>query len=405
MRKFNFLVLLLIVAACNAPQEVSVEQQANELHKRILTLDTHCDTPLNLGDEGYDIGKRNNFDSSRTRVDFVRMQEGEMDAMFFAVFIGQGKRDSLGLSGAKNRAIRITDMLDSVLDRYSEMAELAITAGDAYTIEKKNKRAIYYGMENGYPIGKDISLIDYFYERGIRYITLSHSWNNDICDSSTDTVAEHNGLSKFGEQVVGRMNQKGMLVDVSHISDSAFYDVINLSKTPVIASHSCARALCDHPRNMNDEMLKKLAENGGVIQLCILSSYLVEPPKDAKRDSAFAVLREKYKSYGSMSEEEKKEARKEWRATQEKYPEPLATVADAIDHIDHIVKLIGIDYVGIGTDFDGGGGLSDCKDVSEIKNITLELLKRGYSEEDIEKIWGGNFMRVFRQVEEYSSKM
>jgi len=403
MRKLLFVLLLTIIVLSNACTSEE-EEKMLALHKKILTVDTHCDTPLNLGDTKYDIGKRNNFDSTHTRVDFVRMQEGGMDAMFFAIFIGQGNRDSLGNEMAKNRAIHIADMLDSVLVKYSDMAQKAVSPNDAYEIEKNGKRAIYYGLENGFPIGKDISLIDYFFERGVRYITLSHSWNNDICDSSTDTIAEHNGLSDFGEQVVQKMNQKGMLIDVSHISDSAFCDVIKLSKTPVIASHSCAKALCNHPRNLSDELLKKLAENGGVIQMCILSSYVINDPQNENREKQFMALRTKYKNYSTMSPDEQKKAHEEWDKLDKQFPEKLATVSQAVDHIDHIVKLIGIDHVGIGTDFDGGGGLADCRDVSEIANITRDLVKRGYSESDIEKIWGGNFMRVFNQATDYAKK-
>lgn len=395
---FAIALAFAFITACNTVPKQTVEQQAAILHDTILTVDTHCDTPLNLRDENYDIGKRNNIDSTRTRVDFVRMEEGKMDAMFFAIFVGQGERDSIGNQKAKNTAIHIANMLDSVLTKYNKLAVKAYTPDDAYRIEDENKRAIYYGLENGFPIGNDLSLIDYFYNRGVRYITLSHSWNNDICDSSTDSITEHNGLSKFGEQVVKRMNEIGMIIDVSHISDSAFCDVIEVSDKPVIASHSCAKALCDHPRNLNDDLLKKLAENGGVIQLCFVSSYLIDTPENTKRDSAFKAIRNKYKNYGTLPEEEKQKARKEWSETDLKYPEKLATVAQAVDHIDHIVNLIGIDHVGIGTDYDGGGALLNCRDVSEIENVTLELMKRGYSAEDIQKIWGGNFMRVFREV-------
>jgi membrane dipeptidase len=202
---------------------------------------------------------------------------------------------------------------------------------------------------------------------------------------------------------VKEMNRLGMLIDVSHISDSAYFDVLKLSKTPVIASHSSARAICDNPRNFSDEMLYALKENGGVIQICILSDYVKTPPSYPERDSAFQALREKYNHFEGLTEEQYNQAGKDWRALGRKYPKELATVANAVDHIDHVVKTIGIDYVGIGTDFDGGGGLKDCKDASELKNITLELLKRGYSKEEIKKIWGENFLRVFRAVESKAS--
>jgi len=201
------------------------------------------------------------------------------------------------------------------------------------------------------------------------------------------------------------MNKIGMIVDVSHISDKSFYDVLEVTRAPVIASHSCARAVCDNPRNLSDDMLLKLKENGGVIQLCILSSYIKETEPNPEREAAFDKLREKYKNFENLSREERAKAREEWREISRKYPRKLATVSDAVDHIDHIVKTIGIDYVGIGTDFDGGGGLKDCYDVSEMPNITKELVKRGYDKEDIRKIWGGNFIRVFKEVNRVADEM
>jgi len=211
---------------------------------------------------------------------------------------------------------------------------------------------------------------------------------------------EYNGLSDFGIEVVKEMNRLGMMVDVSHISDSSFYDVITHSRVPVIASHSCARALCDHPRNLNDDMLLKLADNGGVIQMCILSDYVKEPDPNPERDSIFRAIREKYRNFEDLTAEEGKQARKDWYRADSLYPRVLATVSDAVDHIDHMVKIAGIDHVGIGTDFDGGGGLADCEDVSQMGNITLELVKRGYTEEEIRKIWGANIMRVMKEVQD-----
>ncbi|OQX78538.1 MAG: hypothetical protein B6D64_06400 [Bacteroidetes bacterium 4484_276] len=194
------------------------------------------------------------------------------------------------------------------------------------------------------------------------------------------------------------MNRVGMMIDVSHISDSSFYDVIALSQVPVIASHSSARAICNHPRNLTDDMLKMISKNGGVAQVCILSDYVKEMPPNALRDSARNVLRIKFRDFIDLSDDEMKQARKEWREINKKYPSNLATVKDAVDHIDHIVQVAGIDHVGIGTDFDGGGGLSDCFDVSEMPNITVELFRRGYTKDDIRKIWGANLMRVMREV-------
>jgi membrane dipeptidase len=230
---------------------------------------------------------------------------------------------------------------------------------------------------------------------------LCHSANNDICDSSTDKKgAEHNGLSKFGEDVVKEMNKTGMLIDVSHISDKSFYDVIKLSKAPVIASHSSVRAIAKHPRNMTDDMIRTLAKNGGVIQICLLDDYIKDPDTTSVNYRKKKELNLLYDTkFETMTEDEKKALRNEWRSLSEKYPKVLPTVADCVDHIDYVKNLVGIDYVGIGSDFDGGGGVDGCADVSQFPNITAEMLKRGFTEEEISKVWGGNFFRVFSEVE------
>ncbi len=409
MKIKHFIIICLgfvfSASACNRT-EISMEEKAAKIHEKVFTVDTHCDTPMMLFRPGFDIGKKNDPEKGGGKVDFVRMKEGGMDAMFFAVFLGQGPRTPEQNEKAKDEAFEIIDSIYSVVDRYSDIATLAFNPNNGYDIEKEGKRAIYIGMENGYPVGKDLSLVNAFYDRGVRYITLCHTSNNDICDSSTDRNGpEFNGLSTFGEEVVVEMNKLGMLIDVSHISDSSFYDVIHVSKSPIIASHSCARALCDNPRNLTDDMLKELAKNGGVIQLCILSDYIRTPDPFPARDSAFAALRQKFNNFDQLSDKEKNEARSEWYALNKKYPRELATVSEAVDHIDHIVKVVGVDFVGIGTDFDGGGGLKDCYDVSQIGNITLELVKRGYTEKEIAKIWGGNVMRVFKEVQKVAEKV
>jgi membrane dipeptidase len=379
-------------------------KKAAKIHDKVLTVDTHVDTPMRLVRSDFNLAERHEPGRRGGKVDLPRMKEGGLDVIFFAVFVGQGERSAEGNERAKEYALKVFDAIHENVKKNSNLTELAVTPGDAYRIEKTGKRAIFIGIENGYPVGNDLSLIKKYYDLGARYITLCHTKNNDICDSSTDTT-EHHGLSEFGEKVVAEMNRVGMMVDVSHVSDESFYDVITLSKTPIIASHSCARVLCDNPRNMDDQMLKKLAENGGVIQMCIMSDYVKTPEPNPERDAAFKALREKYQSYDDLSEQERQKAEQDWRSLDEKYPRKLATVSDVVDHIDHIVKVAGIDHVGIGTDFDGGGGVDGCYDVSEMGNITLELVKRGYTEDQIRKIWGGNIMRVMTEVERVAKGM
>jgi membrane dipeptidase len=380
-----------------------LRKKAAKIHEKILTLDSHCDTPLSILYQNVEMGVRSDSRKGGSKVDFVKMKEGGLDASFFAVFLGQGKRDEESNKKAKDKALKIFEAIKQQVNKYSNLAELATFPSDAYLIQKSGKRAIYIGIENGYPVGTDIKNVEEFYKLGARYITLCHTKNNDICDSSTDKKGEeHGGLSDFGKKVVKEMNRLGMMVDVSHISDKSFYDVLKTSKTPIIASHSSARAVCNHPRNLDDEMLKALAKNGGVVQLCVLNSYIKEQDPDPKREEALKQLRIKYKNFENLSEEDRKKASSEWRQIYIDYPEELATVEEAVDHIDHMVKVAGIDHVGIGTDFDGGGGISGFFDISEAGNITYELVKRGYSEKEIEKIWGGNFMRVFKKVQEFA---
>ncbi len=364
----RFILIIIISIQCftwdsfgQTPQS-DIEKKVEKIHHKILTVDSHVDTPQRLMDPGFDISKRHDPEKDHSKVDFPRMKEGGIDASFFAVFVSQGDRTPEGNFKAKKRADVLFDSIYSLFTRFPGEAGLAISPTDAYKLKKQGKRAIFIGMENGYPVGNDLSLIQTYYSKGARYITLCHTRNNDICDSSADST-ENNGLSEFGRSVVKFMNKTGMMIDVSHISDKSFYDVITLSKAPVIASHSCARALCDNPRNMNDDMLRALAKNGGVIQMCILSAYV------------------------------------------KKQDPNTATVSDVVDHIDHIVKIAGINHVGIGTDFDGGGGVIGCNDVSQMKNITRELLKRGYTTRDIRKIWGENLMRVMTKVNKIARKL
>jgi membrane dipeptidase len=405
MNRFSYLLislLALITTSCsNSNSDENLLKKARAIHSRIVTIDTHTDTPLMFTREGFDFSGMS--PDSRGRVDLRRMEDGGLDAAFFAVFIGQGERNVEKYAEAHNRALSIFDAVHKTVEVNSDRATIALTAGDARRIKAEGKRAIYIGVENGYPIGKDLNKLADYYNLGARYLTLCHTRNNDICDSSTDPNGpEHKGLSPFGFQVVNELNRMGMMIDVSHISDDSFYQVLKFSKVPVVASHSNVRALCDNPRNLNDDMLIKLAENRGVIQMCLLSAYIKTPEPFPARDSARAAVRAKYNRFQDLEPEVRKKALEEWYAIDETFPPKLATVSDLVDHIDYVVNLVGIDYVGIGSDFDGGGAINGCADASEMINITVELLRRGYKEKDIKKIWGENFLRVFREVEQYA---
>jgi membrane dipeptidase len=394
--------------SCSTKQNTeALRAEALAIHKRVLTVDTHSDTPSRLLREDWNIGERHDPSQRGSgKIDLPRMVEGGLDAEFFAAFVGQGERTSEGYSRAKERAVQMLDAIRKMCGDYPHLVELAISPDDAYRLEKEGKRAAFIGMENGYPIGKDLSLVKEYFEKGVRYITLCHGGDNDICDSATDrNNPEDNGLSDFGKKVVAECNRLGIMVDISHASDKSFSDVLKASKAPIIASHSSVRALCDHPRNLSDEMIKALASNGGVMQICFVSSFVKETKPNPEREKALQALREKYGPRREIKDEAVLEKRREeYMEVYENYPRERATVKDLIDHVDYVVKLVGVDHVGFGTDFDGGGDIEGCSDVSELPNLTVELVRRGYSEEEIRKIWGGNLMRVFRKVVEVAEK-
>ena len=394
------LIFLLISGVLMSfSSEKKLEKRAQRIHAKCLTVDTHCDTPMQMIKPGFNI--RDEHKAPQSRVDLPRMKSGGLDAMFFAVFTGQKSRIEENYQKTYALANQMIDSIHSMAKQNSDIATLALKADDLAKIEKTGKRAIYIGMENGFPLAKDISRVEEFYKKGVRYITLCHSSHNDICDSSSDTApAEHHGVSEFGKQVIAEMNRTGMMIDVSHASDKSFFDAVELSKAPVIASHSSVRAVAQHNRNMNDEMIKKLAAKGGVIQICLLDAYLKEPDTTTVKFQRLKQLRAKRNSIqGEMTEAQKEVLYNEWEEIQGMDSPDTPTVKNLVDHIDHVKDLVGVDYVGIGSDFDGGGGLIDCADVSQFPNITSELVQRGYTEKEIQKIWGGNLIRVFRQVE------
>jgi membrane dipeptidase len=381
-------------------------RKVKKVHHHAYVIDTHTDAPMKLVESGFNMSERHMAPDSR--IDFPRLRDGDVDAVFFGLFTSQRERTPENYDKAYRLANQMIDSTNAAINRNHRMVALATSPDDILRISGQNKTAICLGMENGFPLAKDVTRIEEFYNKGVRYITLCHTSNNDICDSSTDPVGpESNGLSSLGKEMVVEMNRLGMIVDVSHISDKAFYDVMDLTRAPVIASHSSVRALCDHPRNMSDDMLAALAKNGGVIQICILGDYITAADTSTINYQKHEELRARYHNWKFASDEERHRAWVAYDSIDRNFPPVLPTIAQAVDHIDHVVKVAGIDYVGIGSDFDGGGGLADCEDVADYPRITAELMKRGYSEEDIDKIWGGNFLRVFRAVKragEYQSR-
>ena len=386
--------------------ESELIERALSIHKKVLTLDTHADTPLRMIEPGFRMSDRHDPNETGSKVDYPRMIEGGLDAIFFAAFVAQDIRNDKGNFRAKNLCVQMIDSILSSIQQNSDVVGLALNPEDAYSLEKQGKRAIYVGIENGYPIGGDLSNIETYYKKGVRYITLVHSSNNDLADSATDPAGpEHNGISEFGSKVVKEMNRLGIMVDVSHGSDAVFYDAIKISKAPIIATHSNARSVTNHKRNMTDDMLKLIAKNGGVVQLTMLSNYLRDPVPNITAEKLKKELLSSIKPIDQMTTLEKETMRKRLNEIDDKYPIAPANLKNVVDHIDHIVNVAGIDHVGIGCDFDGGGGIDGVFDVSQVMNITIELVKRGYNEDQIAKIWGGNLIRVFSEVQTIARKI
>ncbi len=395
----RYLVLLLILIfisilpSCNSDNEQNLREKANELAQNIIIVDTHIDVPERLHPNWEDISqltKGGNFD-------YPRAIQGGLNAPFMSIYIPASYQLT---GGAKELADTLIDMVNKFAADWPDKFMIATSPSDIINQFSKTRISICMGMENGAPIEGDIKNLKYFYDRGIRYITLTHSKNNKICDSSYDDEVTWNGLSPFGIEVVKEMNRLGIMVDISHVSDSTFYQVIKTTAAPVIASHSSSRFFTPGwQRNMSDDMIKLMAENGGVIQINFGSSFLsgkikTERSKISREiDSILAGKKINRNSPGG-----KEFIKNYWEQHQSGY----ADVKDVADHIDHVIKLVGIDHIGIGSDFDGVGDSlpRGLKDVSDYPNLIYELLKRGYSEKNIEKICSGNLLRVWREVEE-----
>jgi membrane dipeptidase len=394
-------VIFTVLLRCEPSKNDALPAKADRILSKILTLDSHVDTPMRVFERPTDLSIRHQHsEKDAGELDFPRMKDGGLDAAFFAVYVRQAACNEKGRADAKMQAEKMIDLVLDWRKQYPSLVEVAFAPEDADRIRGTGRRIAYIGMENGYPLGTDPALVMHFFERGVRYITLCHVRNNDICDSSSEPDgSKWSGLSPFGRTAVREMNRVGMLIDLSHASDSTFYQTLRISKTPVILSHSCCRALMDSHRNLTDDMLVALKRNGGVIQINLCSFYLIEAKPYRERQEALNALKKKYGEWSKISDLEKQREYDEVRAAiDRRFPEEKASVADLVNHIDHVVRVAGIDRVGIGSDFDGGAGLSDCEDVSRMRNITIELVRRGYSERDIAKIWSGNFMRVWKEV-------
>ena len=337
-------------------EEAKAFRRANELHDRVLTLDTHCDTPM-FFPQGIHFDHRD----SKILVDLHKMNEGRQDATIMVAYLPQPKIGEtfsslvdFDVPGPLEYADLIFDKIEEITEANRKYISIARTPGDLYEDKRNGRKSIMLGIENGIALNGQLQNLQHFVQRGVVYITLCHNGDNDICDSARGCNT-HGGVSRFGEQVIREMNRLGIMVDMSHAAEKSFYDALEISSMPIVCSHSSSRALCDHPRNLTDDQMRALAAKGGVAQTTLYPGFL-------KKDGE-------------------------------------ATIIDAIEHLEHAIKIMGIDHVGLGTDFDGDGGVKGLADSSELINFTRQLLARRYSERDIQKIWGGNFLRVMGQVQ------
>lgn len=420
MKNYFLLFIILTVCSCGETQqkaEMSLEERAQMIHKKVITIDTHDD--INVKNFTDSINYTQKLD---TQVNLPNMEEGGLDVSWLIVYTGQDSLNDAGYAKAKANAISKFDAIHKLCEDIApEKIELALTSADVRRIDAAGKKVAMIGVENAYPIGTDMSNFEKYYDLGARYISLAHNGHSQFSDSNTgeaDSVWLHNGLSDLGKDAVKEMNRLGIMIDVSHPSKEAFNQMIALTKAPIIASHSSARALCDHSRNLDDEQLLLMKENGGVVQTVAFKSYLNTEKDDARAVKVNEIEKVVMDSLG-VKWLERKDIMALPNAERDAYIgtyiemnkivktktktmtglPPAVDVGDLINHIDYMVKLIGIDHVGISSDFDGGGGIEGWSDASETFNVTLELVKRGYTEDEIEKLWGGNLMRVLDEVQ------
>lgn len=403
--------------------EEALLARAKAIHQRVITLDTHCDISMkNFTDT---INYAQDLDN---QVTLPKMKKGGLDVAWFIVYSRQDSLTDAGYAKAYENAISKFEAIHRLVNDYApDEIELATTSEDVRRINAKGKKVAMIGIENGYPVGLDIANVKKFYDLGGRYMSLAHNGHSQLCDSNTgeaDGIWLHNGLSDLGKEVITEMNKWGIMIDVSHPSKESMRQMITLSKAPIIASHSAARALCDHSRNLDDEQLQWMKENGGVVQTVAFKSYLNSEKSDARAVYEVEIAkkiadsmevkwleREEIMALPDSAQIEYFEFIGKMRPIRNKKLDemdnlpPAVNVSDLVDHIDYLVEKMGVQHVGISSDFDGGGGIEGWSDASETLNVTVELVRRGYTEEEIAMLWSGNLLRVLDEVEKVAKKL
>jgi microsomal dipeptidase-like Zn-dependent dipeptidase len=413
---------LLLIGCSNSERETF--EKAMDIHEQVITMDTHVDINVSNFTEEKNYTQRLN-----TQVDLVKMEEGGLDVVWLVVYTGQDTLSEDGYSDAYENAISKFEAIHRLTEELApDQIELATTSEDVRRIIAEGKKVAMIGVENAYPVGTDLSRIEEFYNRGALYMSLSHNGHSQFSDSNTgerDSVWLHNGLSDLGREAIKEMNRLGIMIDLSHPSKKANMETMQLSKAPVIASHSSARALNDVSRNLDDEELLMLKENGGVVQTVAFRSYVDAEKHRAWQEASRTILEEEaeklgfellsWDDYRELPEAEQEEYVELYRTAQDNAEPrieeeinpntPPVNVSDFVDHVDYMVNLIGIEHVGISSDFDGGGGVYNWMNASETFNVTHELVKRGYTEEEISMLWSGNLMRVLDEVQAVAEEL
>ena len=422
---FTFLILLSAPLAFSQTSiaEISLKKRAIEIHESVMTLDTHVDIDVDNF-----VGERNYTQNLDTQVNLPKMEKGGLDVSWLIVYTGQGELSEKGYQAAMDNAMSKFEAIHRLTEELApDRIQLALTSEEARRIHAAGKKVAMIGVENAYPVGTDLANIQKFHDLGARYMSLSHNGHSQFCDSNTgeaDNDWLYGGLSEWGKKAVAEMNRVGIMIDLSHPSKEANRQMIELSKAPVIASHSSARALSDVSRNLDDELLKMIQKNGGVVQTVAFRQYVNVKKYSANDKASESLYKEIAKemgvdyvplrNIGKLDGEKRSKAYENYakimKASQGRKSEinkayPPVDVKDFVNHIDYLVDLIGIDHVGISSDFDGGGGVMGWKDASETFNVTLELVRRGYSEEKIAKLWGANLLRVLDEVQAVSKKL
>lgn len=394
----------LAVAALCSPAIVAAD--TDKLHESLVVMDTHLDTPALLVQPGFDIMHSHTFADDFSQVDVPRMNSGGLDGGFWVIYTPQGPVTDAGFKSSRDTALLRAMAIHKMVAANPDTFALATEPEDARAIAEQGKKIVYVSMENAYPLGEDLSLLETFYKMGLRMVGPVHFKNNQFGDSSTDPDGQkYGGLSPLGKELVKKANELGIILDGSHAHDDLLEDMIELSKTPVILSHSGTKTIYDHPRNVDDSLLKKLVESGGVIHVNAYSSYLKELPQDPERGKAYGELFRQMGNIARMSEAEIAALKAKRKQIDMEHPAVRATFEDYMEHFLHILEVAGPKHTGVGADWDGGGGVETMMDVAALPKITERLLAEGYTEEDLADIWGNNVLRLLQQAKDYAQSL